>query len=51
VEDDAKVALPSAQEVAEYEEVVRTNFPALDGAWCVMDGLKVKIQKGGDEAT
>ena len=51
MEDDAKVALPSAQEVAEYEEVVRTNFPALDGAWCVMDGLKVKIQKGGDEAT
>jgi hypothetical protein len=24
------------------------NFPALDGAWCVMDGLKVMIQKCGD---
>jgi len=50
-EADAKIALPSSQEVAEYQEVVRTNFPALDGAWCVMDGLKVKIQKSGDEAT
>jgi hypothetical protein len=50
-EADAKIALPSAQEVAEFQEVVRTNFPALDGAWCVMDGLKVKIQKSGDEAT
>jgi hypothetical protein len=50
-EVDAKVALPSAQEVVEYQNVVRANFPALDGAWCVMDGLKVKIQKSGDEAT
>jgi hypothetical protein len=50
-EEDAKVALPSAQEVAEYQEVVRTNFPALDGAWCVMDGLKVQFQKGREEST
>jgi hypothetical protein len=50
-EADTKIALPSAQEVAEFQEVVKTNFPALDGAWCVMDGLKVKIQKSGDEAT
>jgi hypothetical protein len=50
-EADAKITLPSAQEVAEFQEVVSTNFPALDGAWCVMDGLKVKIQKSGDEAT
>ncbi len=31
-EVDAKVALPSAQEVVEYQKVVRTNFPALDRA-------------------
>jgi len=43
--EDAKVSLPTAQEIAEYQEVDRTNFPALDCAWCVMDGLKVQIQK------
>ncbi len=49
-EEDGKVALLSAQERAEYQEVVRSNFLALDGA-CVMDGLKVQIQKSGDEYT
>jgi len=32
-EADAKITLPSSQEVAEFQEVVRTNFPALNGAW------------------
>jgi hypothetical protein len=44
-EVDARVELPSAEEVVEYQEVVCSNFPALDGAWCVMDGLKISIQK------
>ncbi len=26
------------------------NFPDLDGVWCVMDGLKIPIQKPADEA-
>ena len=31
--------------------VIRLNFPALDGSWCIMDGLKIPIQKPGDEST
>jgi hypothetical protein len=45
----AKVAIPSVEEIQEYQAVVRDNFPALDGAWCVMDGLKIPIQRSGDE--
>jgi hypothetical protein len=50
-EVDVRVELPSAEEVVEYQEVVWSNFPALDGAWCVMDGLKLPIQKSGDESS
>ena len=39
------------EEIQEYQAVVRDNFPALDGAWCVMDGLKIPIQRSGDELT
>jgi len=44
-EEDARVALPSPEEVAEYQDVVETNYPALPRVWCVMDGLKIKIEK------
>ena len=47
---DARVALPSAEEMAEYQDVVITNYPALEGAWCVMDRLKILTQKSGDES-
>jgi len=50
-EEDARVALPSPEEVAEYQDVVETNYPALPRVWCVMDGLKIKIEKSADEAT
>ncbi len=49
-EEDARVCLPSAEEIAEYQEVVATNYPALQGAWCIMDGLKIQIEKSGDES-
>jgi hypothetical protein len=38
-------------EIQEYQAVVRDNFTALDGAWCVMDGLKIPIQRSGDKLT
>jgi hypothetical protein len=31
--------------------VIGSNFPALNGTWCVIDGLKLPIQKSGDEST
>jgi hypothetical protein len=50
-EVDARVEIPSVEEIAEYKDVVNRNFPALNGCWCVMDGLKIPIQKSGDEST
>jgi hypothetical protein len=49
-EVDARVALPSAAKIRHYQEVVRTNFPDLDGSWRVMDGLKNPIPKSGDKS-
>jgi len=48
-EDGAKVQLPPVDKIAEYQEVIGVNYPALAGTWCVMDGLKLQIQKSGDE--
>jgi hypothetical protein len=42
-EDSAKVCIPSAEEITHYQELIRLNFPALDGSWCVMDGLKIPV--------
>ena len=48
-EDSARIELPSNEQIREYQEVVSTHFPVLNGAWCVVDGLKIPIQKSGDE--
>jgi hypothetical protein len=50
-EEDARVDIPSAEEVSEYQDVVQTNYPALTGTWCIMDGLKIHIEKSSDEST
>jgi len=46
-EDAAKVCIPSADKIREYQSIIRLNYPALDGAWCVMDGLKLLVQSSG----
>jgi hypothetical protein len=48
-EPSARIEIPSEEEIREYQEVISSNFPVLDGTWCVVDGLKTKIQKSGDE--
>ena len=48
-EPSARVVIPSDEEIREYQENISSNFPVLDGTWCVVDGLKIKIQKSGDE--
>ncbi len=47
-EDAAKVAIPSAVSIMEMMELISKKFPALDGVWCLMDGLKIPIQRPGD---
>jgi hypothetical protein len=50
-EVDARVEIPSVEEIVEYKDVVNRNFPTLNGCWCVMDGLKIPTQKSGDKST
>jgi hypothetical protein len=33
------------EELGHYQEVIKTNYPALDGSCCVMDRLKIEIPK------
>ena len=49
-DETAQVHIPSPEKISEFQDVIRVNFPALDGAWSVMDGLKLLIQKPGEEA-
>ena len=42
-EEDAWVALPLPEEISEYQDMVESNYPALPGVWCVIDGRKIKI--------
>ncbi len=50
-EDGAKVSIPSAESISFMIELVREKYPALDGVWCVLDGLKVPIERPGDYRT
>jgi hypothetical protein len=49
-EEGAKVQLPSVEKIAEHQQLIAVNYPALAGSWCVMDGLKLPIQKSRDES-
>jgi hypothetical protein len=49
-EPSARVEIPSVEEIRGYQDVVSSQFPVLNGTWCVVDGLKIPIQKSGDKA-
>ena len=48
-EPSARVEIPSEEEIREYQEVISSNLPVLDGTWCVVDGLNIPIQRSGNE--
>jgi hypothetical protein len=48
-EPSARIDIPSVEEIRGYQEVISRHFPLLNGTWCVVDGLKIPIQKSGDE--
>jgi hypothetical protein len=48
-EPSARIDIPSVEEIRGYQEVISRHFPVLNGTWCVVDGLKIPIQKSGDE--
>jgi hypothetical protein len=49
-DEAAQVCIPSPEKIQVYKDIIRENYPALDGTWCIMDGLKLLIQKPGDDA-
>jgi hypothetical protein len=48
-EPSSRVEIPSVDEIRDYQEVVSSHFPVLNGTWCVVVRLKIPIQKSGDE--
>jgi hypothetical protein len=42
-EPSAKIEIPSEEQIREYQEVISSSFPVLDGTWCVVDGLKNRV--------
>jgi len=50
-EPSTRIEIPSEEQMREYQEVISSQFSVLNGTWCVVDGLKIPIQKSGDEET
>jgi hypothetical protein len=47
----AAIKLPSEEKIIEYKQHIVARHPLLDNVWCTMDGLKLAIQKSGDNRT
>jgi hypothetical protein len=47
----AKVCFPPEEEIEEFIARVNNMYPAINGVWCTMDGLKIPIQCSGDYKT
>jgi hypothetical protein len=46
-----ELIFPQQKDIAEYQDVVQNNYPALEGAWCIINGLMIQIEKSGDKST
>ena len=42
---NAKICLPSAAKMREYQPAISARHPHLKDAWTTMDGLKIYLQK------
>jgi len=47
--EEAKIQMPSLQQVRLFQEVIRARYPTLTHVWGAMDGLKVTIHKPTDD--
>ena len=48
-DDDAKVMLPSLEQVRCYQEVIGQKYPLCNDVWATADGVKLLIQKADSE--
>jgi DDE superfamily endonuclease len=45
----AKVCIPTDDEIADFEAAITAKYPALTNCWGAMDGLKIRLEKPGEE--
>jgi DDE superfamily endonuclease len=50
-EPETVIKVPSIDKIRQYQDIIRQRHPLLDGCWCTMDGLKLKIQQPADRVT
>jgi hypothetical protein len=41
--------MPTDDEIREFEAAIEAKYPALQKCWRAMDGLKLRLEKSGDE--
>ena len=47
----AKVTMPTEDEIRQFEQAILSKYPALKRCWGAMDGLKLRLEKAGDDST
>jgi hypothetical protein len=45
----AKAIMPTDDEIREFEEAILAKYPDLPNCWGAMDGLKLRLEKSGDQ--
>ena len=50
-EPDAQIRVPHLDVIQQYQDAIRRKYPILDGVWCTMDGLKLRLQQAPSRAT
>jgi len=45
------VAIPSDENIDDYEQMIKHKYPELEQVWCTCDGIKLKIQSPSEYVT
>jgi hypothetical protein len=45
----AKVTIPTDLEIRDFEVAIASKYPALTNCWGAMDGLKLRLERAGDQ--
>lgn len=45
----AQVSIPTDDEIANFEAAIQAKYPALTNCWGAMDGLKIRLERSGEE--
>jgi hypothetical protein len=45
----AKVTIPTDLEIRDFEVAIASKYPAFTNCWGAMDGLKLRLERAGDQ--